>query len=47
MSADRLEISLEEDLFQSIDLNKSCCVTLNEIVKKMGQERAVVIYRII
>ena len=40
-----LEISLEEDLFQSIDLNNSGCVTLNEIVKKMGKERTVFIYR--
>ncbi len=43
----KLEISMEEDLFQSIDLNKSGCVTLSEIVKKMGKERAVFIYRII
>jgi hypothetical protein len=38
---------MEEDLFQSIDLNKSGCVTLGEIVKKMGKERAVFIYRLI
>jgi hypothetical protein len=42
-----VEISMEEDLFESIDLNKSGCVTLNEIVKKMGKERAVFIYRIV
>lgn len=32
-------------MFQSIDLNKSGSVDLNEIVKKMGKERAIMIYR--
>jgi hypothetical protein len=45
--SEKLEISMEEDLFQSIDLNKSGCITLGDIVRKMGKERAVFIYRII
>lgn len=44
---DEIELSLEENLFESIDLSKSGCITLGQIAKKMGKDKTIFIYRVV